>query len=152
MILFVLLSLTLQKRTMYKNFFLTFNTFVWHFCTIYKKFRDVFCDIDLFWILTPVILLCRLSLDYNLHACSCLPITRAGSIERAGTKLQCSPCSHFHLLFIHCGLRGYEIYLFKSSVSKQRTQFPKIKTAIFRNLPKIFPKFLNNETMFEMAV
>ena len=25
-----------------------------HFCTIYQKFGDVFCDIDLFWILTHV--------------------------------------------------------------------------------------------------
>ena len=40
---------------MYKKIFLTFNTFVQHFCTIYQKFRDLFCDIDLFCILTPVV-------------------------------------------------------------------------------------------------
>ena len=43
----ILLSLTLQRKTMY-NFFFTFDTFFKHFCTTYQKFGDEFCDIDLF--------------------------------------------------------------------------------------------------------
>ena len=43
----ILLSLDLQKRTSYKIFFSIPYTFVSHFCTIYPKFGDVFCNFDL---------------------------------------------------------------------------------------------------------
>ena len=45
----------LCKKGKCKKFFLNFNTFVYHLCTMYQKFWDIFCDIDLVWISTPVV-------------------------------------------------------------------------------------------------